>query len=104
MNLFFYEFENTKKLFSFFVLKAIFLDLVFKNWEQKIGLNIFLGDGTHKRTENEMKLIFLDLVFNNWEPKMEPNIFLGGGTHEKQKMEPNKPLAFLFQFLFSIKN
>ena len=35
---------------------------------------------------------------------MEPNIFLGGGTHEKQKMEPNKPLAFLFQFSFSIKN
>ena len=63
--LIFYEFENTKKLFSIFVLKPIFLDLVFKNWEQKIEINIFVGDETHKRTENEMKLIILDLVFNN---------------------------------------
>ena len=61
----FYEFENTKKLFSIVVLKPIFLDLVFKNWEQKIEINIFVGDETHKRTENEMKLIILDLVFNN---------------------------------------
>ena len=63
--LIFYEFENTKKLFSIVVLKPIFLDLVFKNWEQKIEINIFVGDETHKRTENEMKLIILDLVFNN---------------------------------------
>ena len=52
MNLLFYEFENTKKLFSFFVLKAIFLDFFFFNWEQKIEINIFLGNETHKRTKN----------------------------------------------------
>ena len=63
--LIFYEFENTKKLFSIVVLKPIFLDLVFKNWEQKIEINIFVGDETHKRTKNEMKPIILDLVFNN---------------------------------------